>query len=101
MGIPDIHSLLHPCLATPSHSSPHAQGLMEPTALSAANSIPGLQLALGTGTAIYVLRDRKKVGLGRAVAISGAGLLLGTLVGGAVQSWLHVEMLPLWVSSKG
>ncbi|KAL6781476.1 CGL1 [Auxenochlorella protothecoides x Auxenochlorella symbiontica] len=72
------------------------QGLTEPNALAAANSIPGLQLALGTGSAIYILRDRKKVGLGRAVAITGAGLLLGTLVGGAVQSWLHVEMLPLW-----
>ncbi|KFM23852.1 NADPH oxidoreductase A [Auxenochlorella protothecoides] len=77
------------------------QGLTEPNALAAANSIPGLQLALGTGSAIYILRDRKKVGLGRAVAITGAGLLLGTLVGGAVQSWLHVEMLPLWVGWKG
>lgn len=86
----------------PSSNSCHLlQGLTEPNALAAANSIPGLQLALGTGSAIYILRDRKKVGLGRAVAITGAGLLLGTLVGGAVQSWLHVEMLPLWVGWEG
>jgi uncharacterized membrane protein YfcA len=75
-----------------------AQGLLEPSPEAAALDVPSLQLALATAASVYLLRQEKRVGLGRAVALSLAGLVAGTLVGAAVQSWLRVDIIPLGVS---
>ncbi|KAI3434875.1 hypothetical protein D9Q98_002929 [Chlorella vulgaris] len=72
-----------------------AQGLLEPSPEAAAIDVPSLQLALATAASVYLLRQEKRVGLGRAVALSLAGLVAGTLVGAAVQSWLRVDIIPL------
>ncbi len=34
---------------------------------------------------------------GRAVGITVAGLLLGVLIGGGLQSWLRVDIVPIGV----
>lgn len=75
-----------------------AQGLLEPQPATAAADVPGLQLALGTAATVYLLREEKRAGLGKAVALALGGLVLGTLVGSAVQSWLRIDIIPLGVS---
>jgi hypothetical protein len=69
---------------------------------AAAADVPGLQLALGAGAAVYLLRDRKRAGLGKAALLALGGLVLGTLLGGAAESWLRVDLVPLGgLSSPG
>jgi hypothetical protein len=69
---------------------------------AAAADVPGLQLALGAGAAVYLLRDRKRAGLGKAALLALGGLIIGTLVGGAAESWLRVDLVPLGgLSSPG
>jgi hypothetical protein len=63
--------------------------------------VPGLQLALATAATVYLLREEKRAGLGKAVALALGGLVAGTLVGAAAQSWLRVDVIPLGVSSDG
>ncbi|CAI7761928.1 unnamed protein product [Closterium sp. NIES-54] len=52
--------------------------------------VPGLQLALAFGWALYSLR-KEGVGMG----LSTGGLVLGALVGSLVQAWLRVDIFPL------
>ena len=52
---------------------------------------PGPQLALGVAAAAYFLRTGKGVALPRALGLAGLGLLGGTLVGAAVESWLQAR----------
>ncbi|PSC76228.1 CHAPERONE-LIKE PROTEIN OF chloroplastic [Micractinium conductrix] len=73
-----------------------AQGLLEPTPAAAAADVPGAQLALATAATVYLLRDQKRVGLGKAAALALGGLVLGTFLGAGVQSWLRVDIIPLW-----
>jgi hypothetical protein len=74
-----------------------AQGLLEPSPEAAAADVPGVQLALATAACVYLLRDQKRVGLGKAAALALAGLVAGTFLGAAVQSWLRVDIIPLGV----
>lgn len=86
---------------------------------------PSLQLGLAFGASIYFLRDGKRLSLGafsriftdfppyesgislkgsvgnavRACGLTAAGLLVGTLLGSALQSWLRVDIVPIGVSS--
>ncbi len=78
-----------------------AQGLFyEPTPMG--SDVPGLQLALGTAAAVYLLRENKRVGLGKAGALAIAGLIAGSLLGSGIESWLRVDIVPLGsLSSPG
>jgi hypothetical protein len=62
--------------------------------------VPGLQLALGTATAVYALREGKKVQLAKSAGIAFAGLVVGALVGSGVESWLRVDLIPLGALSS-
>lgn len=75
-----------------------AQGLLEPSPQSAAADVPGVQLALATAATVYLLREEKRMGLGKAIGLALVGLVVGTFVGAAVQSWLRVDIIPLGVS---
>lgn len=78
------------------------QGLTEASPAAAGADVPGLQLALGTAAAVYLLREHKRVGLGKAAALAVAGLIAGTLLGSAVEGWLRVDLVPLGsLSSPG
>ncbi|EIE23547.1 hypothetical protein COCSUDRAFT_65972 [Coccomyxa subellipsoidea C-169] len=70
------------------------QGLVDPAG-RVSNDAPGLQIALALGASVYLLTDKKRVGRGRAVGITVAGLLLGVLIGGGLQSWLRVDIVPI------
>lgn len=74
-----------------------AQGLMasDPGA-APGGDVPGLQIALGLAAAVYLLTEKKRVGLGKAAAIALGGLVAGTLVGSALESWLRVDVVPLF-----
>jgi hypothetical protein len=78
-----------------------AQGLFyEPTPM--ASDVPGIQLALGTAAAVYLLRENKRVGLGKAGLLAIAGLVVGSLLGSGIESWLRVDIVPLGsLSSPG
>lgn len=74
-----------------------AQGLGNApySSAGATDSVPGLQLALGTAIAVYSLREGKRVGLAKAFGLAGTGLLVGALLGGAFESWLRVDLVPI------
>lgn len=73
-----------------------AQALWGPTALGqGVDQPPGLQLALGTAAAVYLLREHKNVGLGKAACLAVGGLVVGTLVGSGIESWLRVDLAPI------
>lgn len=62
---------------------------------AALTDVAGLQLGLSFAASIYFLREYKRLSIGRAVAITGGGLVLGALLGGLVQGWLRVDIVPL------
>eukprot|EP00191_Tetraselmis_sp_GSL018_P017703 CAMPEP_0177578332 /NCGR_PEP_ID=MMETSP0419_2-20121207/287_1 /TAXON_ID=582737 /ORGANISM="Tetraselmis sp., Strain GSL018" /LENGTH=242 /DNA_ID=CAMNT_0019066759 /DNA_START=218 /DNA_END=946 /DNA_ORIENTATION=- len=57
--------------------------------------VAGLQLGLSFAASIYFLREYKRAGIGRAAAITGASLVAGALLGGLLQSWLRVDIVPI------
>ncbi len=78
------------------------QGLTEPSPAASSADVPGLQLALGTAASVYLLREHKRLGLGKAAGLAVAGLIVGTLLGSAVEGWLRVDLVPLGsLSSPG
>ncbi|KAL2641429.1 hypothetical protein R1flu_009016 [Riccia fluitans] len=54
---------------------------------------PGLLLAIGFGASLYFLR-KQNVQLGKATVITVAGLIAGAVLGGGVESWLRVDIVP-------
>lgn len=70
------------------------QGLNDPPGVAQAD-VPGLQLALAVIISLYVLRDKKSLGLARAGGITAAGLIAGAAIGSALQSWLRVDIVPI------
>lgn len=70
-----------------------AQGLLAPP--GATDDVPGLQLALATGAAVYFFRENKRLNLAPALGYTAAGLVVGALLGGALQNWLRVDIVPI------
>lgn len=57
--------------------------------------VPGLILATGFGASLYFLR-KKNMKLGKAAAVTVGGLVVGAVLGGVVESWLQVDIVPLF-----
>ncbi|KAG0497055.1 hypothetical protein HPP92_001456 [Vanilla planifolia] len=55
--------------------------------------VPGLILATGFGVSIYFLR-KKTIGLGKATLMTAGGLVVGAVVGSAIENWLQVDVVP-------
>lgn len=71
-----------------------ASGVPSQSSLNANADVPGLILALGFGASIYFLR-KQNVNLGKSAALTIAGLVVGAVFGGAVESWLRVDLIPV------
>lgn len=72
-----------------------ANGLSSQPSLSANSDVPGVILAIGFGASLYFLR-KQNVKLGKAVVLAVAGLVAGSVFGGAVESWLRVDVIPVF-----
>jgi Protein CHAPERONE-LIKE PROTEIN OF POR1-like len=71
-----------------------AQGATESYAAQQSDTM-GLQLALGFAGAVYFLREKKRVGLGRSVLYGLGSLIAGTVLGSLIESWLRVDIVPI------
>lgn len=67
----------------------------QPSQMGVDTGAPGIQLALSVGASVYFLRDTRKIGLGRAVAITAGGFVAGTLIGAVANNLLRVDIVPL------
>merc|ERR1712207_58834 len=55
---------------------------------------PGSEIAAAVIASLYFQRQEKKMGLGRAVAITAGGLPVGTLIGSGVEALVRVDLAP-------
>lgn len=71
-----------------------AQALLESPDAQLADTA-GLQMALGIGYAAYSLKENKRMGLGKAAALTLGCLVVGALLGTAMHNWLRFDIVPL------
>ncbi|PKA59613.1 hypothetical protein AXF42_Ash018080 [Apostasia shenzhenica] len=55
--------------------------------------VPGLILATSFGASIFFLR-KKSTSLGKATLMTAGGLVVGAVLGSAVENWLQVDIVP-------
>lgn len=72
-----------------------ASGLSSQPSLNPNADVPGLILAIGFGASLYFMR-MQNVKLGKAAALTLGGLVAGAVLGGAVESWLRVDLIPVF-----
>jgi len=73
-----------------------AQGCSQPPGV---DNPPGLQLSLALLGSVWLLR-KKNLTLSRSISLALLGLSAGAFVGGAVQGWLRVDIVPLGALSS-
>eukprot|EP00898_Chlorokybus_atmophyticus_P002745 jgi/Chlat1/3471/Chrsp23S03786 len=61
---------------------------------SVMDNVPSFQIALGATASFYFLRQ-KSLKAGRALGLTAGGLVAGAIVGGLLQSWLRVDIVPI------
>lgn len=61
----------------------------------AGQDTPGFVLAVGFALTLFFLR-KQNIKLGKATLITVGGLVAGALVGGLVESWLRVDIVPVF-----
>ncbi|KAG1355409.1 hypothetical protein COCNU_07G015210 [Cocos nucifera] len=57
--------------------------------------VPGIILATSFGASLYFL-TKKSISLGKATIITVGGLVVGAVVGSAVEKWLQVDVVPFF-----
>ncbi|XP_008792000.2 protein CHAPERONE-LIKE PROTEIN OF POR1, chloroplastic-like [Phoenix dactylifera] len=57
--------------------------------------VPGIILATSFGASLYFL-TKKSISLGKATIITVGGLVVGAVVGSAVEKWLQVDIVPFF-----
>ncbi|XP_078155638.1 chaperone (DUF3353) [Carex rostrata] len=60
-----------------------------------APDVPGYILATGFGASLYFLA-KKNVNLGKAALITIGGLVVGAVIGSTIESWLQVDVVPIF-----
>ena len=70
------------------------QGATEPYPAQQSD-VAGLQIALAFAGAVYFLREKKRLGLGRSFLYGTGGLIAGSLVGNLLAAWLRVDIVPI------
>ena len=73
-----------------------AQGCTQPPGV---DDPPGLQLSIAMLGAVWLLRN-KNLTLTRAISLAVLGLASGAAIGGLVQGWLRVDIVPLGALSS-
>lgn len=68
-------------------------GVSPPSSAYGGADVPGLILAGSFGASLYFM-TKKNVKLGKAVGITIGGLIVGAVVGSAVENWLQVDIVP-------
>ncbi|GMH44952.1 hypothetical protein BSKO_12909 [Bryopsis sp. KO-2023] len=76
------------------------QGLAAPELPSDYDFVPSLPLALAVGWSVYSFREFKIQGLGKAAAYTVAGLVVGAIVGGLIQSGVRIDQHPIGAFSS-
>jgi hypothetical protein len=71
-----------------------AGALLESADAQAAD-VAGLQLALAGGYSFYTYKASKGLSVGRAAGLTAGCFLAGALLGGALEGWLRVDIVPL------
>ncbi|XP_027367073.1 uncharacterized protein LOC113873229 [Abrus precatorius] len=71
----------------------YLNGAAAPSASYAGADVPGLILAGSFGASLYFM-TKKNVKLGKATVITIGGLVVGAVVGSAVENWLQVDVVP-------
>lgn len=66
------------------------QGFAQP---SGVDNPTGLEIAAALGVTVWFM-NKKRVSLGRGAALAFAALIVGSLLGGAAQDWLRVDIVP-------
>lgn len=70
------------------------QAVLETPDAQAADTA-GLQLAAALAFAVYGFREYKKLPLSRSIGLSAASLVVGIMLGAALNAWLRVDIVPL------
>ena len=73
-----------------------AQGCTQPPGV---DDPPGLQLSVAMLGAVWLLRN-KNLKLSRSISLATLGLAGGAAIGGLVQGWLRVDIVPLGALSS-
>lgn len=70
------------------------QALVEPPRL-AAGDVAGLQFAVAAAYGFYTFYKTKQLPIGKAAGLTVGSLIVGGLIGGLVQNWLRVDIVPI------
>lgn len=70
------------------------QGFTQPAGSLDAN-VPALQLGLSGMASFYFLKTDRKVSTGKAIGLAFGGALIGSIIGGGLNSWLRVDIVPI------
>ncbi|KAJ0967876.1 hypothetical protein J5N97_024793 [Dioscorea zingiberensis] len=65
------------------------------TGIYTGGDVPGIILATGFGASLYFL-TKKNITLGKAAVITIGGLVVGAIVGSAMENWLQVDIVPFF-----
>lgn len=63
------------------------------TSSNSGADVPGLVLATSFGASLFFL-TKKNINLGKATLMTASGLVVGAVVGTAVENWLQVDVVP-------
>lgn len=59
------------------------------------SDVAGLQLALAGGYSFYSYKQLKSIPVPRAVGLTVGCFLVGALLGGVIENWLRVDIVPI------
>ncbi|KAK9804628.1 hypothetical protein WJX73_001028 [Symbiochloris irregularis] len=66
-------------------------GIAEPSG----SSVPALQIGLSGMASIYFLRNGRSISIPRAVGLAVGCAVLGSVIGGGINSWLRPDIVPI------
>lgn len=77
-----------------------AQGSSPGESTVGGGDVPGFQIGLGVASVVYFEREKKRTTLTKSLTVALLGLIIGTIVGSLIESWLRVDIVPLFSLSN-